>query len=577
MIELDKEKEKEKSYKNPSWLDELRKKYLSGESVMFVLHSNVLDLVSYEDKYITLKDFLLKEVLSKNKEISLYFDESEGVIFNTPEMKKKFISSINVRKALAGESSISDISSYSTDQLLSLFELCMEVPNQSTGIVLGYAETIVQSAEQMNYLSSQERSNIITFQRWATDPKMLDSDNLIILVTENISEINSKIVKNPQVCTVEIKMPDYDERLDFIYYMSKNFPEVKLEISLEQLANLTAGLRKIQIQGLFREANRTKEKISYNSLIERKKKIIETECLGLVEVLEPKHGLDSIGGMDYIKNALSRVIKNIHSGNKSKVPMGMFFVGPMGTGKTYVAEAFASESGLTCIKLKNFMNSLVGATESNLEKIFSIVKALGSVVIILDEIDRALGDNKSENDGGTSSRVYAKIKSFMSDTTNRGSILWVVMSNRPDNLDVDLKRSGRFDVKIPFFYPQTEDEVSNLLVALFKKNKVKNDITDFAYVSTKLINYSGADIEAIILNADNMAYDLQKEVVSVAELIMSIEDFIPNRDDSMIELMELLAVFECSSRSMLPEKYKSISSRELNEKIREFKNINGIR
>ena len=41
------------------------------------------------------------------------------------------------------------------------------------------------------------------------------------------------------------------------------------------------------------------------------------------------------------------------------------------------------------------------------------------------------------------------------------------------------------------------------------------------------------------------------------------------RDDAMMRYMELLAVFECSSRRMLPERYKGMSSSELNAEVRE--------
>ena len=63
---------------------------------------------------------------------------------------------------------------------------------------------------------------------------------------------------------------------------------------------------------------------------------------------------------DGLKAELLRVADAIKKGRRSQVPMGMLFVGPMGTGKTYIAEAFAGESGLTCIKLKNFREKWVG-------------------------------------------------------------------------------------------------------------------------------------------------------------------------------------------------------------------------
>ena len=151
--------------------------------------------------------------------------------------------------------------------------------------------------------------------------------------------------------------------------------------------------------------------------------------------------------------------------------MGMLFTGPMGTGKTFVAEAFARECGLTTIKLKNFRSKWVGATEGNLERILTVIQAIGQIVVIIDEGDRAFGSGDGEGDGGTSSRVIARIKEFMSDTENRGRVLFILMTNRPDKLDVDIKRAGRLDRKIPFLYPQTAEEVERILQAQFRRTR----------------------------------------------------------------------------------------------------------
>jgi SpoVK/Ycf46/Vps4 family AAA+-type ATPase len=73
----------------------------------------------------------------------------------------------------------------------------------------------------------------------------------------------------------------------------------------------------------------------------RKREILERECFGLVEFVEPEHGFEVVGGMEEVKKDLLVIAESIREGRTSRVPMGILFTGPMGTGKTFVAEAFA--------------------------------------------------------------------------------------------------------------------------------------------------------------------------------------------------------------------------------------------
>src|SRR4030095_3941311 len=268
-------------------------------------------------------------------------------------------------------------------------------------------------------------------------------------------------------------------------------------------------------------------------IAKRKSEILGREGFGLVEFVEPAHGFEVVGGMEEVKKDLLVIAESIREGRTSRVPMGILFTGPMGTGKTFVAEAFAKECGLTTIKLKNFRSKWVGATEGNLEKILNVLKAIGQVVVIIDEGDRAFGNTDSEGDGGTSSRVIARIKEFMSDTSNRGRILFLVMTNRPDKLDVDLKRAGRLDRKIPFLYSQTPEEVENIARASVRKNKVKSDV-DFSKIrdefSRKLVGYSTAEVEAVILMPNDDAARDGATTVGAERFVRAAADYFPSRD-----------------------------------------------
>jgi len=188
--------------------------------------------------------------------------------------------------------------------------------------------------------------------------------------------------------------------------------------------------------------------------------------------------------------------------------------------------------------------------------------------VMIDEGDRSLGGGGGETDGGTSSRVTARLKEFMSDTSHRGSIIFIMMTNRPDKLDADMKRPGRFDLKLPFFFPHTADERANIAKALTHKNGIDHGIRSFKKVGAATEGMSGAEIEAILLSAIGRAEEDGKAKITEKYVRDAIEDYIPSRDTVMLDYMAMLAVFECSSRRLLPPVYKEVDTDELNQRIR---------
>ena len=136
--------------------------------------------------------------------------------------------------------------------------------------------------------------------------------------------------------------------------------------------------------------------------------------------------------------------------------MGYLLCGPVGTGKTFLVECLAGEAGVPVVKLKNFRDRWVGSSEGNLEKIFRLIRALGRCMVFIDEADQTLGKRDSgSNDSGLSGRIYSMIAQEMSDSGNRGRVLWLLASSRPDLIEVDLKRPGRIDVKVPLLPTST--------------------------------------------------------------------------------------------------------------------------
>jgi transitional endoplasmic reticulum ATPase len=109
-----------------------------------------------------------------------------------------------------------------------------------------------------------------------------------------------------------------------------------------------------------------------------------------------------------------------------------------------------------------------------------------------------------------------------------------------------------------------------VLKALMRRHRVEHALEwprDRAATSAKMIGYSNADIEAVVLLANDRAHAVGSPV-TVELFEQALYDYLPSRDANMLEYMELLAVFESSSREMLPKRYQAIDVDELQARLR---------
>jgi len=214
----------------------------------------------------------------------------------------------------------------------------------------------------------------------------------------------------------------------------------------------------------------------------------------------------------------------------------------------------------------------VGATESNLEKIFAILRALGQVVVFVDEADQAAGKRGGgSGDSGLSGRVYSMLAKEMSDTRNRGRVLWVFATSRPDLLEVDLKRQGRLDVHIPLFPPDTPEDMRALLLAIGKKLKFPFSESDLPDLPEGL-TLGGNEIEGILVRAlrsHELADDPRPPLKDVLANIIS--EIRPSAHTRKLEYMDLVAVKECTDVRFLPERYRDLAPEEVEKRIEELR------
>ena len=545
----------------PRWALAMAEQFFSRSSAVFVLHGNTYDLIPLEDVDATgraafggIPEFLAEQLFG-TWDLVLHYDLGRGLRVFAGRNEKRLRDMV----ALATKR-IGDLSTVKNDPtmvfgVLDLFvrENIMAAPEKqlSAAIIVSSASYVFPAGlpGQMSFSAS---GMAVTVLNWATSQHVKSMEMAFVLIDERRSDLNDRITGNPSVTTIEVPLPDEKARLSFIRDVADD-PRWKQasDYDVEQLATLTAGMSLNDIATMIKTALDGRQRLDAALFRESKKRLIERQCQGLLEFIEPKWKLDTVIGHDAAKQRLKDDAALLARGALDSIPMGYLFCGPVGTGKSFLAMCAAAEIGIPCVMLKNFRSKYVGETEGNLERVLSVLRAMGPVMVVIDEADAALGDRDSEGDAGTSSRVFGMIATQMGDTRYRGKILWMLLTARPDLLPIDIKRQGRAEVHIPLFYPTEDDELTQMFVMLAKKLGTTLKPEDVPKIEQKG-KLSGADIEGIVGRA------LRKSLLSGSKSITRealgevVSQFLPSTEGLEKELQQTAAMIECTDREFLP-------------------------
>jgi len=402
-------------------------------------------------------------------------------------------------------------------------------------------------------LNLQASSELVTMVNWAMSPQVKQLNMAFVLVDEKLADLSDRLTGNPHAATIEVPLPTVQEREAFILNTTGSAAIADFsDFEAGGLAQLTAGISLTDLNVLIqsaRESGRRLDGVVFRSL---KKRLLERQCRGLLEFIEPKWTLDTVVGHEAAKARFRQDAALLKRGVLDSLPMGYLICGPVGTGKSFLAQCVSGEIGVPCVILKNFRSKYVGETEGNLERVLSVLRAMGPVVVVVDEADAALGSREQEGDSGTSSRVFGMIAAQMGDTHYRGRIIWMLLTARPDLLPIDLKRQGRAEVHIPLFYPTDESEVRQMFVILASKLGSRVSIEDVPPIP-QLGQLSGADIEGIVGRAWRSSLLSGSDHITRDSLAEVVSQFMPSTQGLERELQETAAILECTDRQFLPQ------------------------
>jgi ATPase family associated with various cellular activities (AAA) len=583
----------------PAWAEEMRRTFRAGSASQFLLYGNVYDLVAAPGAgYVSLRRFLT-EVMFEPFDVVIHYDRGRGLrVRKGADHFYRFLKAFDA----FGGTSWASLPDTGPDKMEALdfanllprdAKRALEIVDRflraglarteageggarvpaplKVAVLVDYAHFVAPEGDPVT-LSGDLSQTLIRLLDWASDPAITGAFVATVLVTENLADLNRLLVENPYSAKIKIDLPGAEEIHAYVEELTAADArfDAASEVSRDLLAAKLVGLSRVNVRALLLRALSGGERITVKYLTEVKRELIEKEAFGRIGFIESRRTLDDVAGHVEAKAWLRQDAELLRRGRLRAIPMGYLLCGRIGTGKTYLVECWAGEVGIPFVVLKNFRERWVGATEGNLERIFNILRALGQVIVFVDEADQATGRRgDSEGDSGLSGRVYGMLAKEMSETGNRGKIIWVFATSRPDLLEVDLKRQGRLDVHIPLFPPGDAASRMELFWAMAKKVGIDIAREDLP-APPDSDQVGGNEMEGILVRALRL-YETQQEggpQQPMPEIISEvIADVRPSAHVDRLQFMDLLAVKECTDTRFLPDRFRTLSIADVNRRI----------
>jgi len=275
-----------------------------------------------------------------------------------------------------------------------------------------------------------------------------------------------------------------------------------------------------------------------------------TETTEIAVRLEPVRGApagvprvtwEDIGDLEEVKEKIREIVElplkhpELFERLGIEPPKGILLYGPPGVGKTLLAKALANETGAYFIAINGpeIMSKYYGESEQKLRQIFEEAKKSAPAIIFIDEID-AIAPKREEVVGEVEKRVVAQLLALMDGLEERGKVIVIGATNRPDALDPALRRPGRFDREIEV--PPPDKRARREILSVHTRNVPLAEDVDLDKLAEMTYGYTGADLAALVketaMNAlrrflKEHAIDLDKPIPSelLQKLKVTMADF----------------------------------------------------
>ncbi len=313
------------------------------------------------------------------------------------------------------------------------------------------------------------------------------------------------------ISVIEIPLPNQ-------YYIKKviensvvaKLPKVLTNDALDKLAFSLKGFNEFQIMQIISLEIQKNKSITSDilNLISREKENY-VKKVGNIEIIEVKENIEQVGGLKTLKDWLLRKQKlysQLEKANQYNIelPKGMIITGVPGCGKSLTAKVSAAVLKMPLLRLDigKVLGKYVGESEGNFKKSLSIAEAISPCVLWIDEIEKAFVGVGGDSSNEVTTRLFGQFLTWLQEHTT--PVFVIATANSIDKLPIEFLRKGRFDEIFFVDLPnETErEQIFNLQLKrqekLFVSLNLDNRKMDAKQYAQKAVNYSGADIEAVI-------------------------------------------------------------------------------
>ena len=349
-----------------------------------------------------------------------------------------------------------------------------------------------------------------------------------------VKRVNSKIAKSVSLTPLNDTVTIDKEFTDFVKNRLKGLPiSHGDEISVMILGNsMDFKITKTSPKHVVKMDRSTNLTILTEPSVDRKLRVTYEE----------------VGGLGHEVKAMREIVElplkhpELFSRLGVEPHSGILLYGPPGCGKTLIAKVLASESeaNMFLINGPEIMNKYYGETEAKLRDMFKEAKDNSPSIIFIDEID-AIAPKREEAYGDVEKRVVAQLLALMDGLTDRGNVMVLGATNRPDSIDPALRRPGRFDREFEISVPNDDGRLEILLI--HTRGMPLADDIELKDLASELHGYTGADIKSLCREAAMKSIrrylpeiDLESEKIP-SEILQSMQIKLIDFYDAMHEVV----------------------------------------